>query len=63
LIAMEGTDADHLKRAADALTQVAMRIGEAAARGSAGGGAPGGKPDEGVVDAEFEEVADRKRSA
>ena len=63
LTAMEGTDESRLKREADALTQVSMRIGEAAARGPAAGGTPGGKPDEGVVDAEFEEVADRKRSA
>ena len=63
LTAMEGTDADRLRQATDALAQVAMRIGPAAAGSSAGAGTPDGKPDNGVVDAEFEEVADHKRSA
>ncbi len=73
--AMEGTDIDALKQATERLSQVAMRIGEAmyksqadaggpgaggAAGGHAGGSATG---DEKVVDAEFEEVDDKKKSA
>ena len=68
--ALEGTDADALKSAGDRLSQVAMRIGEALykagqAQPDAGGGeggsstaSGGGKPDDKVVDADFEEVDD-----
>jgi molecular chaperone DnaK len=67
--AMEGSDVDALKQAAERLSQSAMKMGEAmykaqgeaAAAGGTAGGAPGG--DEKVVDAEFEEVDDKKKSA
>jgi molecular chaperone DnaK len=70
--AMEGTDADALKAATERLSQAAMKVGEAmykaqSAEGggpqaNAGGGAAPG--DDKVVDAEFEEVDDkRKKSA
>jgi len=75
--AMEGTDADALKQASDRLSQVAMRIGEAmykaqqAAGDQPGAGGPGagagpqggGAADEKVVDAEFEDVDDRKKKS
>jgi molecular chaperone DnaK len=69
--AMEGTDADALKAAADRLSQSAMKIGEQMYKSQAeAGAAPGaegaqasGKPDDKVVDAEFEEVDDKKKSA
>jgi molecular chaperone DnaK len=76
--AMEGNDLAALKSATDRLSQAAMKIGEAmykaqqADAGSAGpGGGPGpegqgpsggGKPDEKVVDAEFEEVDGKRKS-
>ncbi|GAN99479.1 molecular chaperone DnaK [Komagataeibacter oboediens] len=68
--ALEGTDAEALKTATDRLTQVAMKVGEAVykagqAEGAAGaaGAAPGGAPkDEKVVDADFEDVDDSKKS-
>jgi molecular chaperone DnaK len=77
--AMEGSDAATLKSATERLSQIAMKIGEAmykaqaqagagggpgagGPQGPGGGAAPGG--DEKVVDAEFEEVDDkRKKSA
>jgi molecular chaperone DnaK len=71
--AMEGTDAAALKSASDRLGQVAMKIGEqmyksqaeagAAPGADAAGGPSAGKPDDKVVDAEFEEVDDKKKSA
>jgi molecular chaperone DnaK len=69
--AMEGTDADALKAAADRLSQSAMKIGEHMYKSQAeAGAAPGpdgasasGKPDDKVVDAEFEEVDEKKKSA
>ena len=70
--ALEGGDAEALKQASDRLSQAAMKIGEAMykaeAAGSAGPGGPGGAgptgaPDDKVVDAEFEEVDDKKKSA
>ncbi len=74
--AMEGSDADALKSATERLSQAAMKIGEAMyrAQSEAGAGAarrrrgtrkrpmPAGRDDK-VVDAEFEEVDDKKRSA
>jgi molecular chaperone DnaK len=73
--AMEGSDLEALKSATERLSQAAMKIGEAmyraqseAGAGAASGGAgpeaphPGG-PNDKVVDAEFEEVDDKKRSA
>src|SRR5271163_4339765 len=75
--AMEGTDIEGLKQATERLSQVAMRIGEAmykaqadAGQGGPGGGAQGGGQggsgaagDEKVVDAEFEEVDDKKKKS
>jgi molecular chaperone DnaK len=77
--ALEGTDVAALKSASDRLSQAAMKIGEAmykAQQAEAGPGGPGGgpgdagpgaggagKPDDKVVDAEFEEVDDKKKSA
>ena len=67
--AMEGTDAEALKQATERLSQSAMKIGEAMykAQGEAGPAAgPAGAPppgDDKVVDAEFEEVDDKKKSA
>jgi molecular chaperone DnaK len=72
--ALEGNDLDALKSATDRLSQAAMKIGEAmykaqqtsgagpdASAGPQAGGAA--KADEKVVDAEFEEVDDKKKSA
>jgi molecular chaperone DnaK len=76
--AMEGTDAEALKSATERLSQAAMKIGEAMykAQAAAEAGAPGGDPqsggpaggagaagDEKVVDAEFEEVDDKKKKS
>jgi molecular chaperone DnaK len=77
--AMEGTDAEALKQATERLSQSAMKIGEAmykaqqadqaadatAQAGGAGGpgGQQGAKPDEKVVDAEFEEVDEKKKKS
>jgi molecular chaperone DnaK len=74
--AMEGTDAEALKSATERLSQAAMKIGEAmykeqaaAEAGAQGagpqqGGPAGGAPgDEKVVDAEFEEVDDKKKKS
>ena len=66
--ALEGTDAEALKQATERLSQAAMKIGEAMykaeaeATQAASGAAPGGaNPNEKVVDAEFEEVDDKKK--
>jgi molecular chaperone DnaK len=75
--AMNGTDETTLKSATDQLSQVAMKIGEAvykqaqtadtsAGKGDDhGGGSAGGsaKQDENVVDAEFEEVDEKKKKS
>ncbi len=74
--AMEGNDTEALKQATERLSQAAMKIGEAmykaeAAQAQGGGdegpggpqGGPGGKPGEKVVDAEFEEVDDKKKKS
>jgi molecular chaperone DnaK len=68
--ALEGTDAEALKQATERLSQAAMKIGEvmykaeaeAAQAGSAGPQA-GANPNEKVVDAEFEEVDDKKKKS
>ena len=74
--AMEGSDADALKQASERLSQAAMKIGEAMykAQAETGGattggpegpdaaGAPGHADDK-VVDAEFEEVDDKKKKS
>ncbi len=70
--ALEGTDTDALKQATERLSQAAMKIGEAmykaeAAQQQAPGGAPPdaptSAPDDKVVDAEFEEVDDKKKKS
>jgi molecular chaperone DnaK len=74
--ALNGDDADALKRAGDRLTQVAMQVGQAmyqAEQASPGAGGPGpGAPEgadqtqaggEKVVDAEFEDVSDKKKAS
>ena len=70
---LDGADADALKAASERLSQTAMKIGEAMYKaeqaaqqgapgaGGQGGGGPGGKPDDKVVDAEFEEVDPNKK--
>ncbi len=76
--AMEGTDAAALKQATERLSQSAMKIGEAmyksqqaaeaAAATAEAGAAPvsragGAQADEKVVDAEFEEVDEKKKKS
>jgi molecular chaperone DnaK len=73
--ALEGEDADALKQAGERLSQAAMKIGEtlykaqqASEAAAAGGGeqpgaSKGSAKDDNVVDAEFEEVDDKKKSA
>ena len=76
--AMEGTDNEALKQASERLSQAAMKIGEtmykasaaeqaaeatAQAGGASAAGAGHGKPDEKVVDAEFEEVDENKKKS
>ncbi|KAA5605388.1 molecular chaperone DnaK [Roseospira marina] len=74
--AMEGEDVADIKAKTEALTQSSMKLGEAmykaqqeAAAGATGadggeadaGSASSGKADDGVVDADFEEVDDKKK--
>jgi molecular chaperone DnaK len=73
--AMEGSDADALKQASERLSQAAMKIGEAMYKSQAEAGAPpgegegptggatSGQTDDKVVDAEFEEVDDKKKKS
>ncbi|HEX3916791.1 MAG TPA: Hsp70 family protein, partial [Caulobacteraceae bacterium] len=64
--ALESEDASDIQAKTQNLTQAAMKLGEAMykAQAAAGGGeAEGEQPEEGVVDAEFEEVSDDKKSA
>jgi molecular chaperone DnaK len=68
--AMEGSDAEALKKASDRLSQSAMKIGEAmykeqAEAAAAGGGEPtaGSAKGDRVVDAEFEEVDEKKKKS
>jgi molecular chaperone DnaK len=69
--ALEGDDADALKQANDRLTQVAMKIGEAmykaqsetAAADAPGASASAAQGGEKVVDAEFEEVDEKKKAS
>jgi molecular chaperone DnaK len=70
--AMESSNHEALKQAVERLGQLAMKIDEAAHTAQSGtggmpghetGGQPAGKPDDKVVDAEFEEVSDRRKSA
>ena len=72
--AMEGTDVEALKSATDRLSQAAMKIGEAMYKaeqaqsqtpppGGDSGPQAGGPKDDKVVDAEFEEVDDKKKKS
>ena len=69
--ALEGTDLEAMKQASERLSQAAMKIGEAMYKAQAEAGAqpgpeaaaPGGKPDDKVVDAEFEEDDDKKKKS
>ena len=65
--ALEGTDTAALKSASERLTAASMKIGEAVYKAQSEAPAPGAaeaKPaDDNVVDAEFEEVHDHKKSA
>jgi len=66
--AMEGQDLEAIQKANENLSQLAMKMGEAlykaqaaAEQAAPGGTGPGGKPDDKVVDAEFEEVDPTKK--
>jgi molecular chaperone DnaK len=70
--ALEGSDTEGLKQAADRLSQAAMKIGEAMYKAEAassqqpppdGGAGPQAPGDDKVVDAEFEEVDDNKKKS
>ena len=69
--ALEGADAEAIKTAGDTLTQIAMKIGEAMykAQAEAAQAGPAGQPGgagpthDNVVDAEFEEVDEKKKKA
>jgi molecular chaperone DnaK len=71
--ALEGSDTEALKQAADRLSQAAMKIGEAMYKAEAasaqqppppgGGAGPQSPGDDKVVDAEFEEVDDKKKKS
>jgi molecular chaperone DnaK len=64
---LEGNDAEVIKEKTAALAEASMKLGEAmykASQAEAEAKAEGGeKPDENVVDADFEEVDDDKKSA
>ncbi|MDB5588741.1 MAG: dnaK [Devosia sp.] len=66
---LDGDDAEVIREKTDALAQASMKLGEAMYKAQAGDGAEAGAgpsaggSDEGVVDAEFEEVDDDKKSA
>jgi molecular chaperone DnaK len=61
---LEGGNVEAVKAAADKLTQVAMKIGEALykAQAEAGPAPEAGPADEKVVDADFEDVDDKNKS-
>ena len=64
--ALEGEDVEQIQAKTQALSQAAMKLGEAmyqAQQAGAAGGAEGAAAEDGVVDAEFEEVDDEPRSA
>ncbi|GAJ30249.1 molecular chaperone DnaK [Acidomonas methanolica] len=62
--ALNGTDVEAVKSAAERLTQAAMKVGQAAYAaqpdGEAGAHASGAPKDDNVVDADFEEIDDKK---
>jgi len=63
----DGEDLEAIQAKTQALMQASMKLGEAMYQAAQGAAAPGGESqagsDEGVVDAEFEEVDDAKKSA
>ena len=63
--ALEGDDAEDISAKTQTLIQASMKLGEAMykAQAEAGGEGEAEKADDGVVDAEFEEVDDSKKSA
>ncbi len=68
--ALAGDDADALKKASERLTQAAMQVGQTmyqAEQAAGAGPAPGSEPHsaggEKVVDAEFEDVSDKKKAS
>jgi molecular chaperone DnaK len=64
--ALEGGNADAMKAAGEKLAQVAMKIGEAMYKAEQAGATPGaeaGAGSEKVVDADFEDVDDKNKSA
>ncbi|HXV73347.1 MAG TPA: molecular chaperone DnaK, partial [Sphingomonadales bacterium] len=68
--ALEGNDVEDIKAKSEALVQASMKLGEEIYKAqqaeagtqeqSGGGNGAGAKKDEGVVDADFEEVDDEK---
>ncbi|MEY4248544.1 MAG: chaperone protein DnaK [Pseudomonadota bacterium] len=58
--ALEGEEADEIKAKTQALAQASMKLGEAMYAQQAGGDDDHDQSDDGVVDAEFEEVDDNK---
>ena len=68
--ALEGEDASAIQAKTQNLTQASMKLGEAMYKAQAGGGGDAGEAaasespaEEGVVDAEFEDVSDDQKSA
>jgi molecular chaperone DnaK len=69
--ALDGSDAEALKQASERLSQAAMKVGEAMYKAQAeaataaqpGAQSEAGPNGEKIVDAEFEEVDDKKKSA
>jgi len=65
--AKDGEDVAAIQAKTQALVQASMKLGEAMYQAQQGAAAPGGEEapaaDDGVVDAEFEEVSDDKKSA
>jgi molecular chaperone DnaK len=62
--ALEGSDAAALKDATERLSQAAMKIGETLYKAEQAAGAAGAKPaDDKVVDADFEDMDPKKKSA
>ncbi|HEY5083508.1 MAG TPA: molecular chaperone DnaK, partial [Rhizomicrobium sp.] len=67
--AVKSDDSDDIKTKTNTLAQASMKLGEAMYKAQAAEGAPGespdgaGKPQDNVVDADFEEVDDNKKGA
>jgi molecular chaperone DnaK len=63
--ARDGTDPEDIRTKTNTLVQASMKLGEAMYAQAAGGSGDDAPADDGVVDAEFEEVSDddKKKSA